>query len=129
MHAIQSTRPLSPSTRTWAGKGGVCKLTTIQRQHSQRNRLNVLGTPDPKLANHGHAMSKQSRARSHHSLCVSDPRWATPTPTPLGQKISPTLPGSQPHPPTPKGHVVLQPALSTGCQISETSPPFHLLCK
>ncbi|GBN21630.1 hypothetical protein AVEN_135097-1 [Araneus ventricosus] len=85
IHRIQNTLPLSPSARTWAGKGGVCELTTIQRQHSQGNQLSVLGTPDPELVNQGHAMSKHSRAHSHHPLFVTDPHWATPTPTPPGQ--------------------------------------------
>ncbi|GBM82493.1 hypothetical protein AVEN_202391-1 [Araneus ventricosus] len=39
-------------------------------------------------------MSKHSRVRSHHSLHISDPRWATPTTTPLSQ-LKPTLPGCQ----------------------------------
>ncbi|GBM36531.1 hypothetical protein AVEN_46008-1 [Araneus ventricosus] len=85
VYIIQNTLPLSSSTRTWAGMGGVCWLTTIQRQHSQGNRLDVLGTPDPELVNQGHNMSKQSRARSHHPLLITDPLWATLTPTPLGQ--------------------------------------------
>ncbi|GBN97549.1 hypothetical protein AVEN_98259-1 [Araneus ventricosus] len=59
--------------------------STTQRQHSQGNRPDVLGTPDPELENQGHAMSKHSRTRSHHSLLISDPHWATPTTTPLGQ--------------------------------------------
>ncbi|GBN70704.1 hypothetical protein AVEN_30259-1, partial [Araneus ventricosus] len=60
--------------------------STTQRQHSQGNRPDVLGTSNPELANQRHAMSKeQALARCHHSLIVTDPRWATPNPTPLGQ--------------------------------------------
>ncbi|GBM52933.1 hypothetical protein AVEN_60126-1 [Araneus ventricosus] len=78
--------------------------STTQRQHSQGNRPDVLGTPDPELVNQGHAMSKHSRARSHHSLHISDPRWATPTTTPLGQiKTSPSGLLKH-HSPTPLGH-------------------------
>ncbi|GBL97131.1 hypothetical protein AVEN_144580-1 [Araneus ventricosus] len=127
MHAIQSTRPLSTSTRTWAGKGGVCEKSTNQRQRSQGNRLSVLGTSDPELANQGHAMSKHSRARSHHSLHITDPHWATPLPDPTGPIINTALPGSRnTSSPTPLGHrKVLQPG--SGCQIFNTinsqSPP------
>ncbi|GBN24123.1 hypothetical protein AVEN_214400-1 [Araneus ventricosus] len=46
---------------------------------SQGNRPDTLGTSDPELENQWHAMSKQSRARSHHSLHITDPHWATPT--------------------------------------------------
>ncbi|GBN60710.1 hypothetical protein AVEN_116752-1 [Araneus ventricosus] len=64
---------------------GSVEKSTNQRQHSQGNRPDVLGTSNPELENQGHAMSKHSRARSHHSLHISDPCWATPTTTPLGQ--------------------------------------------
>ncbi|GBL89953.1 hypothetical protein AVEN_178369-1 [Araneus ventricosus] len=40
-------------------------------------------------------MSKHSRARRHHPLLVTDPRWATPTPDPTGPLKTPTLPGGQ----------------------------------
>ncbi|GBN91705.1 hypothetical protein AVEN_166736-1 [Araneus ventricosus] len=62
--------------------------TTTQRQHSHGNRPDVLETPDPELRNQGHAMSKHSRARSHHSLLISDPHWATPTHDPTGPSES-----------------------------------------
>ncbi|GBN84739.1 hypothetical protein AVEN_18300-1 [Araneus ventricosus] len=62
--------------------------------HSQGNRPDVLGTPDPELVNQGHAMSKHSRARSHHSLYVTDPHWATPT-RPHWANENTALPGSQ----------------------------------
>ncbi|GBO04058.1 hypothetical protein AVEN_69517-1 [Araneus ventricosus] len=67
--------------------------STIQRQHSPGNRPGVLGTSDPELENQRHAMSKHSRARSHHSLYISDPRWATPTHDPAGPKKNCTFPG------------------------------------
>ncbi|GBM99181.1 hypothetical protein AVEN_122518-1 [Araneus ventricosus] len=89
-------------------EGSVEKYTT-QCQHSQGNRPDVLGTPDLELANQGHAMSKHSRARSHHSLHISDPHWANPTTTPLGQiKTSPS--GLLKHQtPTPMGQPKFQP--------------------
>ncbi|GBN54445.1 hypothetical protein AVEN_225970-1 [Araneus ventricosus] len=65
--------------------GGSVEKSTTQRQHSQGNRPDVLGKPDQELANQGHAMSRHSRALSHHSLHITDPHWATPTTTPLGQ--------------------------------------------
>ncbi|GBL81676.1 hypothetical protein AVEN_93461-1 [Araneus ventricosus] len=83
--------------------------TTTQRQHSHGNRPDVLGMPDPELANQGHAMSKHSRARSHHPLFVTDPRWATPTTTPLGQVNNATLPGGQTSSPTLLGLQELRP--------------------
>ncbi|GBN06327.1 hypothetical protein AVEN_228791-1 [Araneus ventricosus] len=68
--------------------------STIQRQHSPGNRPDVLGTSDPELANQGHAMSKHSRARSHHSLYITDPHWATPAHDPTGPIENTALPGS-----------------------------------
>ncbi|GBM58958.1 hypothetical protein AVEN_124114-1 [Araneus ventricosus] len=62
--------------------------------HSQGNRPDVLGTPDPELVNQWHAMSKHSRARSHHSLYVTDPHWATPS-RPHWANENTALPGSQ----------------------------------
>ncbi|GBM79180.1 Zinc finger BED domain-containing protein 5 [Araneus ventricosus] len=82
---LRNTLPLSSATRLWAGnRRGPWTIPLPSYRHSQENRPNVLGTPDPELVNQGHAMSKHSRARSHHSLHI-DPRWATPTTTPLGQ--------------------------------------------
>ncbi|GBO22129.1 hypothetical protein AVEN_42079-1 [Araneus ventricosus] len=71
--------------------------STTQRQHSPGNRLDVLGTPDPELVNQGHAMSKHSRACSHHSLHISDPHWATPTTTPMGSHTIKTNPSGLRH--------------------------------
>ncbi|GBL97226.1 hypothetical protein AVEN_84932-1 [Araneus ventricosus] len=68
--------------------------------HSQENRPDVLGTPDPELVNQGHAMPKHSRARSHHSLYITDPHWATPT-RPLWANVKGT-------------------STCTGCHISNT---------
>ncbi|GBN26242.1 hypothetical protein AVEN_270367-1 [Araneus ventricosus] len=65
------------------GRGLWTKLLSSYYR-SQGNRPDVLGTPDPELVNQGHDMSKQSRARSHHSLLISDPHWATPTHDPTG---------------------------------------------
>ncbi|GBO04064.1 hypothetical protein AVEN_69523-1 [Araneus ventricosus] len=67
--------------------------STIQRQHSPGNRPDVLGTPDPELVNQGHAVSKHSHARSHHSLSSPTLAGPLPHPTPLGQLKTPTLPG------------------------------------
>ncbi|GBM12773.1 hypothetical protein AVEN_247559-1 [Araneus ventricosus] len=75
MHIIlQNTLPLSSSSRLWAGnRSGLWTNLLPCYCHSQGNRPDVLGTPDPELVNQGHAMSKQSRARSHNSLLISDP--------------------------------------------------------
>ncbi|GBM98964.1 hypothetical protein AVEN_149784-1 [Araneus ventricosus] len=47
-------------------------------------------------------MSKHSRARRHHPLSVTDPRYATPTTTQLGQVKTPPFQAATPTP-TPMG--------------------------
>ncbi|GBL87130.1 hypothetical protein AVEN_218812-1 [Araneus ventricosus] len=87
--------------------------------HSQRNRPDVLGTPDPELVNHGHAMSKHSRALSHHSLYVTDPHWATPT-RPHCANENTALPGSQKRHLRPLRANEKKTSTGTGCHISNT---------
>ncbi|GBN08391.1 hypothetical protein AVEN_84220-1 [Araneus ventricosus] len=59
--------------------------STIQRQHSPGNRPDVLGTPDPELANQRHAMSKDKHVPVVIILCRHRPSLGHSHPTPLGQ--------------------------------------------
>ncbi|GBM48503.1 hypothetical protein AVEN_174324-1 [Araneus ventricosus] len=91
-------------------------------RHRQENRPYVLGTPDSELENQGHVMSKHSRARSHHSLHITDLRWATSTLDPTGPIKTPTLPGGLLH---HRHHwAIKRTSTGKGCQISP-SLSFH----